>query len=885
MIKNMNKLSSDKSRSDKSHNKFIIYKFLYIILGLFICTYKNDVISQESIQNQNDFFVSDLTLEQKKDFYGDTLYENYLPSKGKVFTGIKLEDQAKVDFLESLKRVHPGQIIRSSIPMEKPGMGYLTQYLYPWKDIDINAEYKTESYDDNNIELNFENVELSQFVKYLSELLNVTFITADNFDKEPEGWKKLADNKITFKSHKPLTKKQVWEIGLTFLEMTGFSVVPESTLERTYLIVPSSSDKGFSANKEPLPTFIGVDPDRLPNNDSKIRYVYFVRNADVKSIADILNKMSSLSAAKPIIFQDFRAIILTDKSSNIKSIMNIIVELDKISTPEVLSVIRLTKSDAKVVADLINNELLPKSDDKPVYFGPAPKKAPTTSYFSKRLRVVADPRTNSLVILGPEIAVKRLENFILKEIDQEIALPYAPLHIYKLKHLTANQLATMLNSLVKFGERTPAAESGGVRSGDQYFDRNLSIFAENSSNSLVIKSNYDDYLKLKKTIDILDVEQPQVAIKVLILDIDITNSKELGTQLRNKVSACNNGIFDNITFQNSNLGPFVEQPSSTDTSNGAQRLLGNLIRLAVPQVPGTTLITLGRDICGVWGLIKVLETHSKISTIANPFLITTNKYPAKITVGETRRIQTAIIQGNTTATSFGDDSANLTLEVVPTISYDDMVTLEIFVEIDQFTNQVDPNSGNKNTKGIQTTAIVADREVLALGGLTRTTTTEILRKMPILGDIPLLGVFAKYKTKQILKRNLLILMSPQIIRPDEPEEADYITRLKINDAKSVILEGKDPAEYRDPIFRWYFNDHNDEEIGEIDKFVSRQSRYAVTYNNIDTIKQAPVALQLNNNHNNLETDTISSKANKVKSESLLSFINSDQSHNKEEIAV
>lgn len=819
-------------------------------------------ISNKSLDNPINW-----TKAQKDAFYGNTYYENYGESQGSIFKGLKTPLQESVEILKSIPQP-PSLRMIDGIDYSVTGKGYLTDYLYPFNKKQINNKPNKEK--EKKVELSFENVDLTQFVKYLSDLFNVTFITADNIDPAPDGWKKLEGHKITFKSHKPLTEEQVWDIGLAFLEMAGFSVVPETTLKRTYLIMPNTSTKEFSANKEPLPTFIGVDPNNLPSNDSKIRYVYFISNADINSIAEIINQMTSTSAAKPIIFKDLRAIILTDTSSNIKSIMSIVTELDKVSRPEVLSVVRLNRAEAESVANLINKDLLPRKTPEHAFWGQPAKKASTTSYFSKRLRVVAERRTNSLIILGPEKSVRRLEEFVSKEIDQEIPLPYAPLHIYKVKFLDANNVAKMLMELVKFGGKSTAAETGGVRGQDQYFSKDVAIFAEDSRNSLIIKADYEEYLKIKKILDRLDVQQPQVAIKVLILDVNLDENKQLGTQLRNKVSACNNGIFNNVSFQDSFLGQFQEQTTQATTTNGvtsgyagAKRLLGNLINLATGQLPGTTLISLGSDACGVWGLLKILETYSRVSVIANPFVIATNKSHATVRLGELRRVPQAIVQGNTTANSFQDDPAYLELQVIPTISYDNTVTLDIFTQIAQFTQQDNPNSGNKIIKGVQTTSIVADQEVLALGGIEQTTINETFYKIPILGDIPLLGVFFKYKSKLVQKRHLLILMSPQIIRAEEKEESQYLTNTKINDAKKVIFEGKDPAEFKDPIYRWFFESYKEKEALEIDNFVSKQSKYSESKVKVPNSKKV-LAQKENLKPNNSVLDLIGSKKSNKK---------------------
>jgi general secretion pathway protein D len=758
-----------------------------------------------------------LTDEQARQMYdNDRIYEDYseptAPSR----------DVFEEPTLKMLTEQAGEQAESITLPSafddpDKKGKVFLSQSLYPWKKSD----------QDEKVELSFDNIELSKFVSYISNLFNVTFITDENLDPIGKDGKKITGNKITFKSHRPLPKKQIWDISLAFLDMAGFAIVPEASLDRTYKIIPSSP----RANREPLPTFIGVDPKQLPANDRKIRYIYFVNNADLQIISNVINEMISKNAGKPVLFNDLRAIMLTDRASNIQSIMNIITELDRVTRPEVLTIVRLQRADAAQVADLFNKELLAGDKKAAFSFGPPPRKSATTQYFSRLVRVIAEPRTNSLIILGPEAGVMRVEDFITKHIDRELDLPYSPLHIYNVQHLNAEAVAEVLNQLVKFGEGTPAGDTGGVRNFDEFFNKNVQIFSESSSNSLIIRAGYDDYLKLKQTIKKLDVEQAQVALKVLVLNVDADDNKELGAQLRNRKSPCSDGIASDVSFQTSNLGTFVERdaPANPPPSNGAERLLGNLVKLATGAPAGSTLVTLGQDIYGVWGLLRVLETYTRTSVIANPFLITTHKYPAVISVGESRRVEGDIVSaGSTKVQSTVSENALLTVEVTPIISYDDMITLNIYVTLENFTqpaSQTNLSAGNKISRYVQTSALVADKEVLALGGLAQNRTDTLVRKVPILGDIPFIGSLFKFKRTEIRKNNLLILITPEILRTEKDEQMNTFTQNRVNESKDVIYSGQDTSTRRQPLYKWFFGDQEAKQAATVDKFVSRQSRY------------------------------------------------------------
>ena len=301
----------------------------------------------------------------------------------------------------------------------KQGKVALGDYLEPWKGTDPHE----------TVEMNFENKELTELLKFLSNNLDVTFILDDYIEPlRADGLQPLAGTKITFKSHVPLTLKQAWEIGLTFLEMAGFSVIP-ATLPRTYRVTLSAAKDKPSANREPLPTFIGSDPDMLPDNDTKIRYVYFADNAELSTIVQIVDALKSASAGPLIEVPPLKAVIMTDKSANIKSVMRIVHEIDRVTLPETLAIIRLRHADARQVRELYYR-LIGKDPNAPI-FNPfaRPRKSSTTQYFTEATRVFEEPRTNSLIVLGTRDNIKRFEDFILKYVDKTLDLPFSPLHI------------------------------------------------------------------------------------------------------------------------------------------------------------------------------------------------------------------------------------------------------------------------------------------------------------------------------------------------------------------------------------------------------------------------------------------------------------------------
>jgi len=695
---------------------------------------------------------------------------------------------------------------------------YLDNYLNPW-------EHDTSG---DMIEFLFENAELSALIKYVEQQFDVVFILDDSIQPLPQGGKSVMGTKISFKTHSPLSKKEAWNLFVAFLDMAGLTPVPGPG-KNIYKLAPSQDPKAPNAAvKSPLPTFIGVDPTLIPNNDTRIRYVYFVENTSLDVIKNVIGSMQSISAPSLIPIPELNAILITDKAANIKAMLAVVKELDQSNAPEALAVVKLRHTDASKAAGLY--EALAKKDASQGLAARllGGRKTSTTDYFSDNVRVIPEPRTNSLIILGPRESIQKITNFITNIVDPQDTTPDVPLYTYKLKYLDAEATAKILNEVVQFQPQSEAAKAGGVRDNDKYL-RPMSITPEKTTNSLVINADYEDYSKVNELLQKLDIEQPQVALKVFIISVVMSDQKALGIQWRNKVPV---GVVapqvGNFNFQTSGLAPANTPISENPNGTGATRLLGDLINLATAQPVGSTLVTLGIDQFGVWGLLNMLQTYTQATVLANPFLVTTHKYPAQFTLGQIRRVINAQISATNNVNTFTDMAANLSVRITPQISKDGLIMLDVAVDLDDFDTpetDITITAGNRTTRHVESSVIVADNEVLALGGVIRETTRVTYSYVPILGSIPLLGWLFKNKNKQIDKTSLLILILPEIIAPADIQNANHFTRSKLLDSKEIIEQVRNTNQLRDPIHRLFFQDAQDLEGKYLDEFAATREKY------------------------------------------------------------
>jgi general secretion pathway protein D len=636
------------------------------------------------------------------------------------------------------------------------------EFVEPWKIFD----------NEGALLLNFSNADLMNLLKYFESEFKVTFITDDAISPVTQGGKTLVGSKINFISNNPLSRRDAWNVFVTLLEAAGVTLQP-SSMARTYRVVSLSKDSPFGYTKGPLPLYVGVEPDRLPDTDMRIRYLYIVKNTSLKAVESIVKTMQSVAAPDPIEVSEVRGVLITDRVYNIKMIMTVIKELDQITTPEAMSILKLKKADAAKVVDLYKS--LVKEESSISGMQPTrsigPKRGDSITYFDPLVKMIPDLRTNTLILLGPSESIKRVESFIKNYEDASVRSPYMPTRRYALKYTQAEAVAKMLQQAIGFKSNSDAGKYGGGRGGERYLS-NVTIVPEPTTNVIFITAPDEEYKLIYKILQDVDVEQPQANIDVIVMSIDLNKAKQFGTQIRNSEGK----IGKNLNFQTGVLSPStgvvtnysVSQSDKSDS--GVVRLLGNLLNLITGEGAnaGSSIVTLGSDSYGIWGLIKMLQSQTEAKIISDPFIVATNNYEAIMNVGETRRIPDTKItnSSNLQQQSFTSDDAHIQVKITPQINDEDMITLNVHVENSQFTSPEGDSisSGNKVTRTVDTTVLVPDGEIVAIGGIAYESSSETQRSVPWFSKIPILGWLFKNKEASFSKSVIVVFIQPKIIK-------------------------------------------------------------------------------------------------------------------------
>ena len=659
-----------------------------------------------------------------------------------------------------------------------------------------------EPVDKKDIFLNFENADLKTFTDYISELKKINVIV------DP----KIAGNKISLTIRDPLTAEGAWNIFLTVLEMSGFSIVKVGDIHK---IIQKKQKL-----TEPLPTYINVPADTLPDSDLTIRYVTFLTNIPINQVKSLLESMLS-QPSKVIPHANANGFVITDKSHNIKSAMKVIQELDRTDVKQSVTVMRLKQANAGDVKKLFDSLMRkPKSSPLARLLGRAPETS--VEYFPPTTKIIAEPRTNSLILLGDQKSIKRIEDFVVNHVDKELKGIKSPIHIYELQHTDVDQIKDILETITASKSGSPAAKHGGIRGGVKYFKKMKFAMDKQNNRLLVSSTDEQDWKLLKRTIKDLDKPQPQVALETLIVSVDFTKNKELGSQIRSKKYS---HLGHNVNYQAAHQSEVILEK---DDAGNPISLLGNLMT-AVTAGIGSTVLTFGKA-GDIWSMLKMLQTETNVTVLSKPFIVTTNMKEATIQVGETRRVvyQKSIgeLQGNIgDASGYEDSTAKLTVKAKPQINLDGIITLGIEVDIKEFKEQ-DTTKPDTTTKNLKTKVSIANGQVLVLGGFVKTKVSETIYKTPVLGSIPVLGWLFKSKTREVKKEYIFIFMSPNIIKPRTLPGTNLYTKMKLYDAKQDIQDAIEVKKTMDPIHNWFFNPEGETYAHKITDFAN--ARYQPT---------------------------------------------------------
>ena len=582
------------------------------------------------------------------------------------------------------------------------------------------------------VTIDFNDVDINIFIKYISELTKKNFVV----DRAVKG-------KVTIISPTRISEKDAYKVFESVLEVNGFTTVPSGSIIK---IVPA-----IQARSKSIPT-IRDTRKRYPD-DKVVTQIISLQHSDPNELKKILAPLVSKTSVV-IAHAESGLLIITDVLSNINRLMEIIESVDVPSIGEELVILPLKHASAANVAKSIS-QLFIRTVKKGVR--------------AQKIKVIPYERTNSLIIFAPKSQIQKIRN-LLVQLDGEVPRGKGKIHVYQLQNASAEEMVKVLTSLP--GKK--ASTQKGAKTAPP-ISTESKIMADPETNSLIITAPREEYLVLEDVIKKLDTPRRMVYLEALIMEVSVSSDFSVG------VKWGGGGAFDDGTGL---VGVSFGGKDGADVgvSDGLSLSSGFSFGVIKQGIKiGNVLFP------NIGAVLNAFKDDSDINIIATPQILTTDNKKARINVGENIPYLTS---ANTTASN--NDYSNYeykdvgtTLEITPQINQADLVRLEIAVEVTKVksANEDKPTTFKRTA---DTTVVVHNEETVVIGGIIGQDTSSSENKVPLLGDIPLLGWLFKTHGNNLKKTNMFIFITPHII-----ENQAQIAELyyKKRDVMEYVQEG------------------------------------------------------------------------------------------------
>jgi general secretion pathway protein D len=622
------------------------------------------------------------------------------------------------------------------------------------------------------VSFSLEDADLPELVRVIGELTGKRFIFGG----------KVRNIKATVFSPQKVTVAEAYQAFLSILEANGLTVVPHG---RFYKIVESPDAKMGA------PVYVAGQTG--PVEDRYITRIHRLRHVNAEEVANVLGHFKSKDGDITV-YGPGNLLIITDTGSNIQRMMHILEDVDVGGVGDQIWIEPVHYGMASDIQARLDEVFDLKAQAAAAAKGGASLASSSDLHIAK---ILADDRSNSLVIISTERAYLRILEFI-KRLDVPLRTGEGEIHVLALQHADATELAKTLNEIVTGAASTTGAPAPGGKPAPPLaiFESGIKVSADKATNSIVVTSSLRDFASLRTVIDRLDQPRRQVFIEAVIMDLTIDRENQLGFRFHAGDTADNVAGVQGTTAIFGGLNPFqtILLPSPTDSTLNAFAL-----GIRGPGIPGSeNIFGTGISIPAFGVLINALASTNDADILSTPHILATDNIPAEINVGQNIPLQTNFggfpsIPGATGAAGaaaalpalggfgFGGFGATAPrqdigtkVKIVPHLNDSDEVRLEVTEEISDVTGQQPIGSLGVvpfSKRTAQTQLVVQDQQTVVIGGLVRNRVARTDTKIPLLGDIPVLGALFRSSSSSLQKSNLILVLTPYIVR----EQADLRT--------------------------------------------------------------------------------------------------------------
>jgi general secretion pathway protein D len=599
--------------------------------------------------------------------------------------------------------------------------------------------------------------------------------------------------KVTIVAPELITPEEAYRLFLGALDSVGLTVQPSGKVLRIIETV--------KAKTGPIPLY-GEDSE-VPTNESYVTRLIRVENADPNEVAQVLGRLKG-EQGDVIVYAPQGALIVTDLSSNIQRMMAILKQIDQPGSGEKVWIIGVKNTSAMDMAQKLGEIFqVAKLGGKggATTSTPPPANAPRAKPGDLTAemmisKIIPDERSNQLIVIANEKSYARLLTLV-KKLDVPIEGGDGRIHVYYCENANCDELAQTVGSVTGIavsgvtGSRTrprtstptPSPVAGGaagqpLTGPNLLFEGEVRMNFDRPTNSLIIVSSLKDYQALRRVIELLDSPRKQVFVEAMILEVTLDKERDLGASWHGIKPENLFGLSEPSLIVGGLNPANTLQPTNALGDTMLAGILGPVLSASEAQGLGTAA-TSTVDIPSFGVLIKALQTNSDVDVLSNPHLLIMNNEDGEISVGQKVPFPVSTLglggAGATGASPLGlglgglfpqvqRENVALEIKLTPHVNEHDIIRMEVDAKDSELAPGGSPTLGPSTSERSAKTVVVAkDQQTILIGGLMSDKIINSVTKVPLLGDIPILGFFFRTTTKHIVKTNLIIALTPYVI--------------------------------------------------------------------------------------------------------------------------
>lgn len=571
---------------------------------------------------------------------------------------------------------------------------------------------------DEMVSVNFDNVDIRTVLKTIGDITGINFIPHES-----------VTGTVTVMSPTPIRLGDLYAFLQSILDVHGYATIE---MNNAVKVVPKAD-----AARNHLQVRIGADPAYIPRTDVIVTQILPLKHANADEIRTIIDPILS-TGAQVATYPRTNSLMITDTSANLHHIAQVLQQLDVEGSRERALTLPLTHASARVLSEQITR-ILEKN-----------RTAPQTGRVSvasaaSDARVMPDDRTNSLIVIANEQDTQTIRGLV-EQLDIPRPAGMNNVHVVYLKNADANEVGRSLEQAMASLKLTGAVEGA----------QQVQITPDPSTNALVVVASPQDFEVVEQIIQKLDIVREQVLVEMLITEITEESLREIGVDW----ATLDNAVADSVRgFGTTNLGPRVDFMSgaSKGLNVGAWKATGG----------GTQ----------IGAILHAVENQSGVNILSTPSILTSNHRKAKIVVGENRPFVTdsritesTDADSATVIKSYDYKDVGITLEITPHISQGGLIRLDVKSEFTKLTEDVTTLSEDTPItakRSADTVVTMSSGATIVIGGLIRDDVTRGVTKIPLVGDLPLIGGLFRSESKLVQKTNLLLFITPHVVSTQE----------------------------------------------------------------------------------------------------------------------